>query len=142
MSTIKTTYVIQSCPVCGTPLARDIMGSISIRSPLLTCSCCGKTYRTDMRTEWEYYPKKWPVYVLPVLIPVVLYILGTIIQSSAIGVFCGFMGLIISAIITIKNIILIQASKQRMKSPVYISQLHKYGVITAAELNRLMDKIK
>ena len=129
MATIKVNYVIQSCPRCGKKLLKVAQGGVLIGSPMITCKKCGQTYKTDLRVEWDDYPAKWQVWGLPILLPVLMFVIGAIMANAALGIMAAIVGLLISLGFFIKDGIRILKSKKRMKDPAYINQLFAYGII-------------
>ena len=142
MASIKTVYVVQSCPLCKKELLRVQQGTKEIGSPLLPCPRCKITFRTDMRVEWCHYELKWFWYLLPLLLAVGMLVVGALMGELAIGIMASFLGLIIGLCMSLAKVPAIVRSKKRMKDPGYLSQLLEYKVLTKAEYDDFMAKAK
>ena len=133
MATIKTTYIIQSCPRCGKKLLKVAAGAVLIGSPLITCKGCGRTYKTDLRQEWYDYERKAMVFVVPAILPIIMLIVGTVMENLALAVMAAIFGLIISLCFIGKDVYRIIMSKRRMRDVKYLDQLLQYNAITQRE---------
>ena len=133
MATIKTTYIIQSCPRCGKKLLKVAAGATLIGSPLITCKGCGRTYKTDLRQEWYDYERKAMVFVVPAILPIIMLIVGAVMENLALGVMAAIFGLIISLCFIAKDVYRIIMSKRRMRDAKYLEQLLQYNAITQRE---------
>lgn len=133
MAHVKMTYIVQSCPHCGKRLLKVAAGGQIIGSPLLTCKQCGRTYKTDLRTEWYNYPSKAMLWAMPLIIAGVMLLVGMVMGEPAIGVLAAIIGLIIGLCISFKDVVRMIQSKKRMRDPQYLDQLLQYGAITQSE---------
>lgn len=133
MATIKTTYIVQSCPRCGKQLLKVAAGATLIGSPLITCKGCGQTYKTNLREEWYEYEHKAMVFILPAVLPVIMLVVGAFMEGMAIAVMAAIVGLIIGVCICMKDVIRIIKSTRRMRDMKYLDQLLQYNAITQRE---------
>ncbi len=140
MATIKTTYMIQSCPRCGKRLLKVAAGSTLIGSPLITCKGCGKTYKTSLREEWYEYEHKATIFIVPAIIPIGMLVVGMFMGEPAIGVMAAIFGLIIALCFLIKDGIRIIMSLRRMKDAAYLDQLLQYDAISQREYEAFKQK--
>ena len=141
MATIKTTYVIQSCPKCQKQLLKVMAGTTIIGSPLITCKKCGTTYKTNLRTEWYNYQPKYMLWLLPLLLTVSMLAVGVVMGEPAIGVAAAIFGLLFGLGFTIKDLIRMIKSKKRMRDPKHLENLLLYGVISPAEYKTFTEKL-
>lgn len=140
MATIKTTYMIQSCPRCGRKLLKAPAGSTLIGSPLITCKGCSRTYKTSLRNEWYEYDHKATIFIVPAILPIIMLVVGMFIGEPAIGVMAAIFGLIIALCFLIKDGIRIIMSLRRMKNTAYLNQLLQYGAISQQEYENFKQK--
>lgn len=149
---MRTTTHTLSCPRCntvvmklydrsiGNPLLR--LSGQTIGSPLLTCPNCGLVAITYLRCEWYNYPNKAQLFYLPVLLPVILLILGSLGGDFFTGTMFAIFGLLISLCCTINYAIKILSSKKRMRNAAYLRQLRQFGRITDREFESFMRNAK
>lgn len=136
MATVKVTYVVQSCPRCGTKLLKVPAGGQIIGSPLITCKKCNNTYRTDLRVEWYQYKQKWLVFALPLILAAFLLVFCMLMADVETGVLGAILGFVVGLCISGRDIVRMIRSKLRMRKPEYLKQLAEYGVISEEEYTR------
>lgn len=142
MSGLKVPYIVQSCPKCGKQLLKVQAGTKMIGSPLITCKKCNITYRTDLRVDWYKYEHKWSLWIAPLLIPLILLLVGTILEDFAIGIMAALFGLLFSFFLCGKELLRVVQSKKRMKNRDYLQKLLSFGAISTEEYLRLMREAK
>ena len=141
MGSGKIIYHVQSCPACNKQLLKVQVGTTLIGSPLITCKKCGKTYHTELRTEWYQYQNKWVVFIWPILLPIVFLLVGLFMQDMAVGVFGAlFLALPIGLFMSGRETIRIIQSKKRMRNQSYLSQLLQMRIISVDEYRELVSK--
>ena len=142
MKFTPTNHFKQTCPYCKKRLLTVSVGSQIIGSPLITCRKCGRTYRTNLRTEWYEYPQKWTLVGIPLIVTFTMLLTGCLMGDSAIGIITAFLALIISLCFSIKNLIRMIVSKKRMRNAKYLAQLLHYDLITSEQYENFMRKAK
>ena len=140
MATIKTTYVIQSCPRCNKQLLKVAAGSTLIGSPLITCKGCSHTYKTSLREEWYAYGHKAVIFVVPILIPVAMFAVGALMFEPELGVMAAIFGLILALCFLMKDIIRIIMSVRRMRNAAYLDKLLEYGAIAQKDYDEFKQR--
>lgn len=141
MGSVRITYHVQSCPACNKQLLKVQAGTTLIGSPLITCKKCGRTYRTELRTEWYQYQNKWVVFIWPILLPTIFLLASLFMEDIAVGVFGAlFLALPLGLVMSGKETIRIIQSKKRMRDQAYLSQLLQMRIISVDEYMELVSK--
>lgn len=140
MAHYTVNYRVQSCPKCGKKLLKVQSGLVKIGSPFLDCKKCGITYVTPLRVEWYKYPTKWAIFVLPLIITAIMFVVGTIMENLVMGIACGVFGLIFGICFVMPDVFRIFQSMKRMHNPDYVKRLLLAQLISYEEYEELRMK--